>query len=232
MRKFGFSNGKGNSKDYKLKFLAFPTISYGSEVVEEKTIPGRVGTLNVKTGRYTDTVISNQLEFEAESIGKYHSHAEAVRAWLLSSEKLVYTDMEDKFFVVKKVEISDIKRRYGIYGELTVVFTCSPSTLLKDGQYEYEPGTIYNPKSWAQPIYKLYGSGTCTLTVNGATMTANVTDNLIIDTERMIAYKADGTLANTAVKGDYEDLYLQPGENTVSVTDGFTCKIIPNWRCL
>lgn len=232
LRKYGFSNGNGRSQDYGLKFLAFPVFSFGNEIVESTSIPGRVGTVTKKTGQYTDTVISNSLEFEAEKISTFGREAEAIRAWLQSSTRLVYSDMEDKFFIVKKVEVGDVKRKYGVYGELEVVFICEPSTYLKDGQEDVDVGKFYNMYSWAQPVYKLSGSGTCTLIVNGATMTADVTDNLIIDTGRMLAYKADGTLANTAVSGDYEDLYLQPGENAVSVSSGFTCKIIPNWRCL
>ena len=82
------------------------------------------------------------------------------------------------------------------------------------------------------PIYKITGNGPCTLTVNGKTMTATVTDNISIDTERMITYDSSGNLKNTSVSGNYEDLYLQPGENTVTVSSGFTCTVIPNWRCL
>ena len=69
----------------------------------------------------------------------------------------------------------------------------------------------------------------CTLTVNGNEMTANVGQNLTIDTDLMIAYRQDGTLQNTAVTGDYEDLYLVPGDNVISITSGFDLKIIPNW---
>lgn len=56
----------------------------------------------------------------------------------------------------------------------------------------------------------------CTLTVNGNTMTANVGQNLTIDTDRMIAYRSDGTLNNTQVTGNYEDMYLLNGENEIS----------------
>ena len=70
------------------------------------------------------------------------------------------------------------------------------------------------------------------LTVNGKTMKATVGQNLTIDTERMLAYRTDGTLMNTSVTGDYEDLYLQAGENEISITSGFSLKIIPNWRCM
>ena len=63
-------------------------------------------------------------------------------------------------------------------------------------------------------------------------MTANVGQNLTIDTDLMIAYRQDGTMQNTAVTGDYENLYLLPGDNVISITDGFDLKIIPNWRTL
>ena len=80
--------------------------------------------------------------------------------------------------------------------------------------------------------YIISGEGRCTITVNGKNMTANIGQNLTIDTELMIAYRTDGTTANTAVKGDYEDLYLQPGENQIGITRGFSMEVIPNWRCI
>ena len=71
----------------------------------------------------------------------------------------------------------------------------------------------------------------CTLEVNGNRMTANVGQNLTIDTDRMVAYRQDGTLQNTAVTGKYEDLYLTEGEIDIGISTGFDLKIIPNWRC-
>ena len=47
----------------------------------------------------------------------------------------------------------------------------------------------------------------------------------------MIAYRSDGTLNNTQVKGNYEDMYLLNGENEISFSGG-ELKVIPNWRCL
>ena len=59
----------------------------------------------------------------------------------------------------------------------------------------------------------------------------NVGQNLTIDTDRMIAYRSDGTLNNTQVTGNYEDMYLLNGENEISFSGG-ELKVIPNWRCL
>ena len=69
------------------------------------------------------------------------------------------------------------------------------------------------------------------LTVNGKTMTADVGQNITIDTDRELAYRKD-KLSNTAVSGKYDDLYLQAGENEITITEGCDLNIIPNWRCL
>ena len=61
-------------------------------------------------------------------------------------------------------------------------------------------------------------------------MQATVNGNITIDTDRMISYNDQMVGQNTAVTGDYEDLYLQEGDNTISVSTGFTLSIIPNWR--
>ena len=63
-------------------------------------------------------------------------------------------------------------------------------------------------------------------------MHANVGQNLTIDTDRMIAFREDGTVNNIAVSGDYEDLYLKEGDNQISITSGFALKVIPNWRSI
>ena len=48
----------------------------------------------------------------------------------------------------------------------------------------------------------------------------------------MIAYRTDGIMNNTAVSGDYQDLYLREGSNQIEITAGFDLKVIPNWRSI
>ena len=91
---------------------------------------------------------------------------------------------------------------------------------------------LYNPYYEAHPMYKITGEGVCTLSVNGQEMRANIGQNLTIDTERMIAYRTDGIMNNTAVSGDYQDLYLREGSNQIEITAGFDLKVIPNWRSI
>lgn len=235
MRKFGFDNGIGTSFTHDIRFLEFPKFDYGEEVIESVSIPGRAGTLTVHTDKYTDTTIKNVFEFASDTLEDYERKLDAIKSWLRKSTKVSYTDKEDRYYCVKKVEISEEARKYGFFGVMTVIFTCDPFAYLKDGEYVHtieQNATLYNPGIWCQPIYKVTGEGVCALTVNGKTMCANVAQNLTIDTGRMIAYREDGALVNASVTGEYEDLYLNAGENTIEITNGFTCKVTPNWRCL
>ena len=113
----------------------------------------------------------------------------------------------------------------------TASFTCEGYAYNLDGQRETDTLTLYNPYSVSHPVYYITGEGVCEIAVNDKSMTADVGQNLVIDTDKCISYRVDGTMMNTAVTGDYENLYLQEGENVVTVTDGFTVSIVPGWRC-
>lgn len=233
MRKFGLDNYQGTSLDYGIRFLEFPIFKYGEENIKNVEIPGKQGTLSIHTRTYSDTIITNVLEFESSSLAEYNVKLQGIKDWLYKTKKVKYTDAEDFFYIVKEVEISEIKRIYGYFGNIKVLFRCDPMAYFECGCYEKSLSeSFFNPGIFSQPIYQISGEGMCTITVNGKEMTANISDNLTIDTELMIAYREDRTLTNTAVSGNYEDLYLQEGENTITVTDGFECKVIPRWRCL
>ncbi len=121
----------------------------------------------------------------------------------------------------------------GLIGNLTVSFTCEPYTYLRNGKVKMKSEEAeQNPYLLCKPVYYVQGEGLCVINVNGKDMEANVSGNLIIDTERMLAYREDGTLGNTKITGEYEDLYLKPGRNRISVSPGFTMRVKPNWRCL
>ena len=66
--------------------------------------------------------------------------------------------------------------------------------------------------------------------MNGNTFQANIGQEIIIDSGLMLAYKNDGTSRNTDVTGNYEDLWLTTGDNTISVMSGFSIFMKPGWR--
>ncbi len=197
------------------------------------TISGRDGTLVMSDGAYDDIDIPIEMNFliSDESWG---NRFRKTKQWLLSGgKKLILSDDASVFYRVKDVRIEDMERTVRRSGQFTCHFICEPHTYIVGGQREYKIEDVrFNPYLLCKPIYKFTGEGMCTLTVNGKSMKANVGQNLTVDTEMMLAYRSDGTLNNTEVMGDYEDLYLQSGENSIYVTGGFNLKIIPNWRCL
>ena len=69
----------------------------------------------------------------------------------------------------------------------------------------------------------------CSSYLNGKSMTANVGQNMTIDTRLMVSYRKDGAMMNTAVSGDYSDLWVVHGSNTISITEGFLLEIRPRW---
>lgn len=234
MRTFGFENEDGTTFNYGIRFLEFPEFQYGQEIIEDIQVGGRKETLKERTRRYTDTIIKNSLEFCCVDVFEYEKKMRAIRQWLLSTRRLVYTDMEDSYFIVKKTEIDEESRKYGVFGNISVIFTCSPSLFMCEGDYEIELSgshNLFNPYSESQPIYKIAGNGTCVITTNGKSLQVNVNRGITLDTELMIAY-TDDSLKNTAVTGKYTDLNLNPGDNTVTVSAGFDVRVIPRWRLL
>lgn len=235
MRRYGFDNGEGTTFELGLRFLEFPAFEYGHEIINHIEIPGRAGTLTENTGTYTDTVITNTVEFYCSNTTEYEYKLSEIRKWLMDTKKLTYSDMEDRYFIVKKVEIEEESRLYNVFGNITVKFTCHPAVFLNDGDSTVTAASgvqLYNPYSVTCPVYYVSGEGVCTLAVNGKPITANVGQNLTIDTEMMVAYRSDGTMQNTSITGRYKDLYLLEGNNTLTFTSGFSVSVKPRWRIL
>lgn len=166
---------------------------------------------------------------------KWNDTFRKAKLWInnFNENKLKFSDDLGYFYRVNKVEISTTERMYKKLGKFTVVFTCEPYMYLEDGTRAIElPMLLYNFYEKTQPIYIVEGEGFFSMQINGKTIKANVGQNLTIDTKLGLCYREDGTMQNTALIGNYEDMYLQNGENTFSYTSGFKVSIVPNWRCL
>lgn len=214
-----------------------PTPLKHSEAV---SVAGRDGQMFIYDGTYDDIAIAVDFNFVSaphDWMGRFR----AVKNWLLAGNggQLVLSDDAGVYYKVKSVEISDAERAVKRIGRFTATFTCDPYAYLTDGLVEYTGAAIktlkYNPYTISHPIYKITGSGTKTLKVGANTQVkVVVSDSVTIDTDKMITYRSDGTLINTAITGDYSDLYLPHGDFALTYTDsnfaGLT--VIPNWRTL
>lgn len=229
-----FINQDGEkSSDFHIFFEEYPHITLGQEKHEKKTVPGK-GNVYYKTKTFSDTEIEMLLDVNTTGygIGRMDACAEA-RNFLHRCRIISFCDEPEYFYKVKYTELGKVEQYTEVAGDFDVLFICEPGVYLKSGMMEYDmESVLYNHYGECHPEYYITGEGVCELSVNGKSMTVNATQTIVINTDLMIAYRIDGTMQNAAVSGDYADLYLKHGENTISITEGFEVKIMPNWRYL
>lgn len=197
-------------------------------------VPGRDGALTEFDGTYSDIPVDVEMNYITNP-QNWHAAWREVKRYLLKGgiRELRFSDDLSFYYKCKKIVLGTNEREFRHTAAFTATFTLAPYEYLTDGKERYPYQVCaFNRYELCKPIYFITGEGMCTLTVNGNEMTANVGQNLTIDTDLQLAYRTDGTLQNTEVTGNFDELYLLPGENTISVTDGFDLKIQPNWRCL
>lgn len=203
----------------------YPAITFGKRNYEIYQVPGRNGEPVSADDYLSNASISCTFSVFHES---FMPKIRDIRMWLRRSGELTLSDSPDVFYEVLKVECGDIERELRTFGRFTVNFLVHPYEFRKDGKVPRN-ALDYNPYDRCMPLYRITGEGTCALKVNGKMMTANVGQNLSIDSRRMIAYREDGEMMNTKVSGDYEGLWLPSGDCDISVTAGFGLSITPRW---
>lgn len=197
-------------------------------------VPGRDGTLTEFDGTYSDIAVDVEMNYITNP-QNWHAAWREVKRYLLKGgiRELRFSDDLSFYYKCRKIVLGTNEREFRHTAAFTATFTLAPYEYLTDGKERYPYQVCaFNRYELCKPIYYITGEGMCTLTVNGQEMTANVGQNLTIDTDLQLAYRTDGALQNTEVTGNFDELYLLPGENTITVTDGFDLKIQPNWRCL
>ena len=197
-------------------------------------VPGRDGALTEFDGTYSDINVDVEMNYITNP-QNWHAAWREVKRYLLKGgiRELRFSDDLSFYYKCKKIVLGTNEREFRHTAAFTATFTLAPYEYLTDGKERYPYQVCaFNRYELCKPIYYITGEGMCTRTGTGHEMTANVGQNLTIDTDLQLAYRTDGTLQNTEVTGNFDDLYLLPGENTISVTDGFGLKIQPNWRCL
>lgn len=207
-----------------------PDIPAPKEKVEYISLPGRAEKLCRHTGEFENVELKIECSFKTHK-EKWYEKVCAIRGWLQGCGELSLQDSAEIFWKVKAVKIDGVERKLKKYGFFKVVFTCSPFLYLKEGkEWKNMAAAVKNPGTVCHPVYKIEGEGMCILTVNGNSLSVNVGQNVVVDTERMLAYKNDGTMQNTRIMGDYEALWLKNGDNTFKITSGFNVSVMPNWR--
>ena len=199
------------------------------EVTEDKTLTTSL-TRDYET--YKDTEIG--IEYNFISREDFEIKSIAIKRWIYNckSKILILSDSTDYYRKVKKVTIETITRSKKYLGSFKITFRCDPNLYVVNGLNSIAVNSTKNIKNnyaISKPTYTITGEGMCTLTVNNNSVTVNVGQSIIINTEKELVYKNDSSMTNIST-GKYKDLYLLEGNNTVTVSNGFTLSIVPNWR--
>lgn len=204
-----------------LSIISRPNIPSPKQKIQSVSIPGIDGTYTEILG-YEDLSIS--VEFNKKCRTDFQDFIRKINEWFyhLQDRKLYFSDDLDFYYRVKRVVVEDKERQRKHYTKFKVTFICEPYQYTDDGRFgmTIQSGAeIYNPYYVESlPIFKLYGEGLMTLKVNHQVIEVNVGQSLIIDSEKKLTYREDGTLCNANQKGEYP--VLEPGRNIVSITGG------------
>lgn len=238
MRKpFSFNfNNKNSWTDFKIKILEI-TIPFPQEKKSTVKIPGGEDLVEVEGG-YEDITIPVKIDILDKKMieTKYRE----IKRWLsfIEDDHFILSDDLGFFYKVKMIDLKEFITEFQACGTATVNFTCSPYLYSVNGEYEIDfENNLFNefPLS-AEPVYRIVGNGTIKLNINSKLVTIDLADELIIDIRRKLTLR-NGYFEGKRKKGEWEDLKLIPGDNTLDyeLTPGSTLEsftLIPNWRTL
>lgn len=232
MRNYIELNGKSSNEITGLLIQQLPPISKPKIRTQIDTIDGRAGDIVTQLGfaAYDKTIeIGLYGDFDLDDVISYFN----------SSGQVVFSNEPDKYYNYQILDQIDFQRlirfrtakvkmhvqpfKYSsVEGTKTFTsFTNNQITIKNNGNY------------FSKPIITITGTGTINLSLNGEQVLVIDMSNassIVLDTANMEAYNpSDQSLLNRDVTGDYNNLYLNVGSNTISWTGTITEIDIKNY---
>lgn len=207
-------------------------------------IGGRSGSVLVTNDTYENIEIEVLMNFIAPR-DRVNNQFRRVKNWIMShgdmtagSMELRFSDDRGVFYKVKQAGVTEFARRTKRGADLVATFICDPYTYLEEGLNEITmTAAKSNPGVQCCPIFHITGgnntAGVLRVNSNAFNFTGK-SAGVYLDTENGRAYTEIGARLDDTVYGDYSEIQLRPGDNTISVSPGatFTVKVIPNWRVI
>lgn len=232
-----------SSEDVKSLIQARPVIEAPLRKVEWKSPYGVDGDIPFDEGAYNNTNLELFMITDGQNaIEDRQALYNLIDTRGKYKELIPYFD-PDKIYRVMLNDKVQFESPYHFREKqsLSAKFTVKPYKYLVDNDpviFNSAGGILNNPTNYvSQPIIKITGTGPVVLTVNGEEFSiTQVPNDIIINSERYIAYQDDGAgnLTNRNDKISFRDYpVLQPGSNIVSVTGTVSeIYIEPRWRSL
>lgn len=225
-----------SNKDVGMIIEHYPSVILPNRSQEIQKVPGRNDDIIISNGSFENYDQQYSAFLDAKRYGGLEQVMPKVVDWLLGNEG--YQRLEDSYFpdfyrMANYSGGSQFISVFNEYGQGTLTFNCAPEKYFKSGEKELilsKNQVLRNPTSFAAfPLITVTGSGSGTLTFNGASVTiSNIGTSVTIDTKLHRAYNGT-TNRNNTISGSYETLKLGK-VTTVTWSGGVTgVKIIPRW---
>lgn len=233
MRNYIILNGINSNTLTGLLISKLPPITKPKQRTQTEEIDGRDGDIvtTLGYGAYDKTIdIGLYGEYDLEDIMTYFN----------SKGTVTFSNEEDKYYNYQIVDQIDFDRLIRFrtakvkmhvqpfkYSAVESIRTFNITT--------QQQITINNSGNYtAKPLISITGSGTINLSVNGYEVLVielgETATTITIDTANMEAYNQNTSqLMNRSVTGDYDNLYLNAGNNTISWTGTITQIQIQNY---
>lgn len=188
------------------------------------TVPGRNGVIVFQDDAWEDVTRGYSVWLAEGEGASLAQKVDAFEAWLNS--KKGYQRLEDNFEpdVYRLAYYSGgdgFTNNLTQYGEASLHFTCRPERFLISGETPItvtDGSVLTNPTKYAsKPLIHIEADNqTVSVTINGKTITALVSDFINIDCETMDAYRLPVENKNSNISGSFPT--IAPGNNTVAIT--------------
>ena len=234
IRPYVIINGQSSLEVNGLIISSLPPITKPMMRVEAQEIDGRDGDIVTPLGY---SAYDKQIE-----IGLYDDYdLDEIMDFFNQSGKITFSNEPERYFKFAQFDAIDFEKLVR-YKTATVTFHVQPfkySYTEGERTFEFSSSdtsgelTIRNNGNYiSRPTIKLTGAGTVNLSINGAeVMVVDMSENsvIILDSSEMNAYAPDTTLLNRKVTGNYDNLVLKIGRNTISYTGTLTEIAVTNY---
>lgn len=226
IRPYIILNGVSSRSIPGLLISELAPISKPTQRVQAEEIDGRDGDIITPLGFAAyDKVITIGLTYEY--------NIDDIIEFFNSSGKVIFSNESDKYYNYAIYEQIDFERLIR-FKTAEVTFHVQPfkfSDTENTQTFQVSSGAEIqvrnNGNIYSRPTLTITGSGAINLYINGAQLLAMdlglTTSTIIIDSTAMNAYNQDRTqLLNRLVSGDYDNIRLKVGNNTISFDGNVT----------
>lgn len=233
MRNYIILNDRSSEEIPGLLIQELPPISKPLLRNQIEEIDGRDGDIVMPLGYAAydkDVSIGLYGKFDVDDVIEYFN----------SEGKVVFSNEPDKYYKYQVLNQIDFERLVR-FRTATVTFHVQPFKYSDDEKektytsFDNNSVTIRNNGNYySRPKITIFGTGTINLSLNGNQLfvinLGSQATQITIDAEQLEAYDEDtNVLMNRSVDGDYDNLRLKVGANTISWSGNVTKVIINNY---